>query len=38
MKALHSALIADSPLKRKISVPSSSFGLGDKVITMEGLG
>jgi hypothetical protein len=38
MKALHSALIADSPVTRKISVPASSPRLGDKGITMGGVG
>jgi len=38
IEALYSALIADSPVKRKVSLPSSSFRLGDRVITMEGLG
>lgn len=34
IESLHSRLIADSPVGRKISLPASSFRLGNHVITM----
>jgi hypothetical protein len=37
IRTLHSALKADSPLKRKVSVPTESFQIGDSVITLTGI-
>lgn len=37
IRTLHSALKVDSPLRRKISVASESFRIGDSVITMTGV-
>jgi hypothetical protein len=36
IEALHCSLVADSPFKRKVSVPSQSFCLGGTTIVMEG--
>ena len=36
IEALHRSLVADSPFKRKVSVPSQSFCLGGTTIVMEG--
>jgi hypothetical protein len=38
IRTLHSALTVDSPLKRKITVPCSSFRIGNSLITMNGIG
>jgi hypothetical protein len=36
IEALHRSLVADSPFKRRVSVPSQSFCLGGTTIVMEG--
>ena len=38
LDALHSAVVADSPLNKTISLPPSSFRLGDRTITMQAVG
>ena len=38
IEKLYSAAIADSPINRPVSVPASTFRLGDITITMQAIG